>query len=188
MLENKATFFARLESRLSPSELTVIRGAYYLAKYGHRAQLRQERDAVTGKQLRYFEHVRRVALILMDEASCFEPSLICAALLHDSIEDTDDINAEIIELFFGRGVAQYVQLLTKTTDKLGQPSYIDKLFSAPWQVVLIKACDRLDNLRSLHECPKAFQEKQIKETREKYLPLFGQHADDVKNQQDSVFD
>lgn len=177
-MENKATFFARVESRLGPSELAQIRGAYYLAKYGHRAQQRQEKDAA-GKPLRYFEHVRRVALVLMDEASCYDADLICTALLHDALEDTDDIDAGIIEHFFGSNVARYVQFLTKETKagaKPGQPLYLDKLTSAPAQVILVKACDRLDNVRSLKQCPKAFQEKQIQETREKYIPLFKTHT------------
>jgi (p)ppGpp synthase/HD superfamily hydrolase len=140
--ENKASFFARLEPRLAPSELVKVRAAYYLAKYGHRAQVRKETDG-QGNLLRYFEHVRRVAIILMDEADCYDPDLICTALLHDALEDTED-----------------------------KEGYADRLRLADDETLLVKACDRLDNLRSLGETPPAFRKKQFLETLETYWPLF----------------
>lgn len=167
MAENKTTFFARLEPRLSPSDLIRVRGAYYMAKYGHRAQVRKETDEA-GQPLRYFEHVRRVAIILMDEAKCYDPDLIITCLLHDTLEDTDDIDAPVIEQFFGKNVARRVRLLTKEPKE----GYVDRLMSADEETVLCKACDRLDNLRSLHQTPAMFQVRQIKETAEVYLPLF----------------
>lgn len=167
MIENKATFFARLENKLSPSELAKVQGAYYLAKYGHRAQVRKETDN-DGNPLRYFEHVRRVAIILMDECQQYDPDTICAALLHDALEDTDDINAQIIETFFGSNCARMVTILTKRND-----DYVERLKSCSNNnVILIKACDRLDNLRSLDEASREFKVKQLKETRTKYMSLF----------------
>jgi GTP pyrophosphokinase len=166
-MENKASFFARLEPRLAPSELVRVRGAYYLAKYGHRAQVRKELGE-DGNPLRYFEHVRRVALVLMDEARLFDPDLVCTALLHDALEDTEDIDALIVEQMFGRNVARRVRLLTKEPKE----GYLDRLAQADTETLLIKACDRLDNLRSLAETSEEFRQKQVRETVEKYLPLF----------------
>lgn len=176
-MENKATFFARLENKLSPSELAKVQGAYYLAKYGHRAQVRKETDG-DGNPLRYFEHVRRVAIAVMDECHQYNPDIICAALLHDALEDTDDISAQVIETFFGPAVARTVTILTKRDD-----DYIARLFSISendnQDVFIIKACDRLDNLRSLDEATREFQIKQLKETKYKYLPLFYQKIKDA---------
>lgn len=172
MVENKSTFFARIEPRLSPSDLTRVRGAYYMAKYGHRAQVRKEKNA-DGNPLRYFEHVRRVALILMDEALVHDPDLICTALLHDTLEDTEDIDAQIIEQFFGKKVARRVRLLTKDPKE----GYIDRIRAADKDTILVKACDRLDNLRSLRgdEITAEFRKTQIKETLRLYRPLFQTH-------------
>jgi len=166
--ENKAAFFARLEPRLAPSDLARVRGAYYLAKYGHRAQVRKEKDS-KGARLRYFEHVRRVAIVLMDEAKVFDPDLVITALLHDALEDTRDIDALVVEQFFGAAVARRVRLLTKVPKK----GYVERLWDADRETVLVKICDRLDNLRSLGD-DKAFRRKQIKETRDHYWPLFGE--------------
>lgn len=164
--ENKYTFFARLEPALAPSEIVRVRGAYYLAKFGHRAQFRKETDP-EGFPLRYFEHVRRVAIILIDEARIYDPDLIITALLHDTLEDTEAIDGAIIEQFFGTRVARLVRLLTKDPKE----GYVERLKSSP-DALLVKACDRLDNLRSLEGADPAFQRKQCKETREVYLPLF----------------
>jgi GTP diphosphokinase / guanosine-3',5'-bis(diphosphate) 3'-diphosphatase len=162
-VENKGSFFGRLRDRLAPSELTRIRGAYMLSKFGSRWQKRK-----TGQ--RYFEHARRTALILMDECNIYDPNLIITALLHDMVEDSFDIDPTVIELFFGPDVCRNVLLLSK----INKESYISKLYAAPEHVVLIKACDRLDNLRSLPGCEAEFIERQAKETREKILPLFKQ--------------
>ena len=168
MTENKSSFFARLEPRLAPSDVVRVRGAYYLAKFGHRAMVRKE-TGPDGNPLRYFEHVRRVALILMDEAEIYDADLVCAALLHDTMEDTEDIDGAIIEQFFGAKVAWRVRLLTKKPKE----GYEKRLrASADPGVILVKACDRLDNLRSLGETSEEFQKKQYLETYEKYLPLF----------------
>jgi (p)ppGpp synthase/HD superfamily hydrolase len=166
-VDNKATFFARLEPRLAPSDLVRVRAAYYLAKYGHRAQTRKEKD-IEGQPLRYFEHLRRVAINMMDEVGCYDPDLIITCLLHDTLEDTDDIDANIIEQFFGKDVARRVKMLTKTKND----NYIERLKTADEETILVKACDRLDNLRYLKEAPFEFQKKQFEETIKFYMPIF----------------
>ncbi len=159
--ENKASFFARLEPRLAPSDLLRVRGAYYMAKYGHRAQVRKELDD-EGKPLRYFEHPRRVDIILMDEFNIYDPDILCTGLLHDVLEDTDDIDADIIELFYGINVALNTRLLTKDPKE----GYFHRLLHASDGVKLVKLCDRLDNLRSLPtiEDDLAFVEKTLRDT------------------------
>lgn len=166
MKENYSSFYARL-SEVPLEDRMDIDLAYSIAKHAHRHQRRKEQDE-DGKPLRYFEHPKRVAIIVMDEAECNDPTLIIAALLHDGIEDTRILTFERIKHWFGRDVASIVQLLTKTGD-----DYTKRLStSADWRPLLLKACDRLDNLRSLKAGSADFQKKQIIETKEKYYPIF----------------
>lgn len=166
--ENRTTFFSRLEPFHSPAKLLDIQLAYTLAKFSHRAQVRKELNA-EGHPVRYFEHVRRVALVLMDEAKVMTPIMVIAALLHDGPEDTRDLNPAMIEHCFGEDVVSIVKTLSKTPKE----GYLDRFYvSNDWRPYLIKACDRLDNLRSLPAAPIEFRRKQIKETKEKYFPLF----------------
>lgn len=168
--ENKETFFQRLEPFFAPSVMLDIRLAYILAKHGHRDQFRKEVDPA-GAKVRYFEHVRRVALVLFDEARCSRPEMLIAALLHDGIEDTRDLTADQIENCFGTDVVTIVKTLSKTPKE----GYLERFkMCKDWRPYVIKACDRLDNLRSLDkpEIDAEFRERQIKETEEHYIPLF----------------
>jgi (p)ppGpp synthase/HD superfamily hydrolase len=168
-MENKETFRARIRPYFSPSEQMDIYWAYMAAKFGHRAQVRKE--LVEGKPTRYFEHVRRVAIVLMDDMKVMDRDMIISALLHDSIEDTEDITPELIEHAFGSNVAKMVSLLSKVPKE----GYHDRLHNCKeWKVLAIKACDRLDNLRSLMVpgTTLEFQKRQIQETKEQYFPLF----------------
>lgn len=168
-MENKETFQARIEPFLSPSERLDIKLAYTLAKFGHRAQLRKE--LIDGKPIRYFEHVRRVAIILMDDMKIMDRDMIIAALLHDSLEDTQDLTAELLEHSFGTNVAAMVTRLSK----IPKEGYHERLKQCQhWQTLALKMCDRLDNLRSLMVpgVTLDFQKRQIQETKEHYFPIF----------------
>lgn len=164
----RAEFFEKLQPFHAPSALLDMELAYTLAKFGHRAQVRMESDAA-GEPVRYFEHVKRVALILIDEVRIPREEMVIAALLHDGIEDTRDLTPEMIEHVFGPDVVTIVKTLSKKPKK----GYLDRfLVSTDFRPYVIKACDRLDNLRSLGSADLTFQHKQIRETREKYYPLF----------------
>lgn len=166
--ENRPAFFQRLQPFFTPSVLRDIEVAYTLAKFGHRAQTRKEKDA-EGQPLRYFEHVRRVALILIDEAQILNREMVLGALLHDGIEDTRDLTPEMIEHVFGSDTCSIV----KTLSKAPKEGYLERFWlSTDWRPYVIKACDRLDNLRSLHQAERMFQNKQVAETRDKLFPLF----------------
>lgn len=168
-MENKESFRKRLEPVFSPSDQRDIHLAYILSKFGHRAQTRKE--TVNDKPMRYFEHPRRVAIILMDEVKLMDKEMIISALLHDSLEDTDDITAELLEHSFGSNVTSFVTILSKVPKE----GYHERLNNCwDWQVLVLKACDRLDNLRSLMVPGTSveFQKRQLKETKEVYFPLF----------------
>lgn len=165
---NRTEFFAKLEPFLAPSKLLDVQLAYTLAKYGHRAQVRKEQDE-NGDPVRYFEHVRRVAVILIDEARIVRPEMVMAALLHDGIEDTTDLTPAMIEHSFGTDVVQIVKTLSKTPKE----GYLDRLYMCEdWRPFVIKSCDRLDNLRSLKQADFEFQTRKISETCTHYRPLF----------------
>lgn len=168
MTENRASFFARLEPFLAPSVLMDVEHAYTLAKYGHRAQVRKELDD-HGDPVRYFEHVRRVAIVLIDEVRIVKPEMIISALLHDVVEDAPNLPPALIEHCFGTDVC----VMVKTLSKVPKESYLERFYMCTdWRPYVIKACDRLDNLRSLSSATREFRLKQIAETRDKYFQLF----------------
>ncbi len=141
--------------------------AYALAKHAHRWQERKELDA-EGHPIRYFEHLRATALVLVDELDIFDHELIIACLMHDSIEDTTDINAPMLERLFGGNVARMVKLLTKDPKE----GYYNRLYRyADANTITVKACDRISNMRTLSGCSPEFQQKQIEETSKVLLPI-----------------
>ncbi len=157
-IENKESFFARLIPLLEPSAVREIELAYVLAKFEHRAQTRKELKP-DGTPERYFEHPRQVALIAIDEAGCVDRDVICAALMHDSLEDTQTTR-EDLEKHLGARVARIVIRLSKIPKK----GYYERLtLFGEWPELLIKACDRVHNLRTLGDDPK-FRKKQIQDT------------------------
>jgi (p)ppGpp synthase/HD superfamily hydrolase len=168
--ENRKTFFRRIANTFNQKEdVFAIRLAYMLAKYAHRYQKRLE-ERPDGEKQRYFEHLRRTAIILIDEVGICDRMLVVAALLHDTLEDTDEVDFDLIAHYFGKSTAGVVLNLSKTPPE----GYVERLARAEWCVLVVKACDRLDNLRSL-SCPgvtQDFMAKQVRETREKYLPIF----------------
>ncbi len=169
-MENKETFQARVQPHLAPSEQLDVKLAYCLGKFGHRAQTRHELNE-DGTPTRYFEHVRRVAIILMDEMKIMDRDMIIAALLHDSLEDTHDLTPELLEHCFGSRVVHIIKLLSKVP----KTGYIDRLREChEWEVLAIKACDRLDNLRSLMIVGNTyeFKQRQLKETAGFYFGIF----------------
>ena len=155
-------FLAKLEPYMLEDELESILAAYELAKYGHRGQER----AGGG---RYFDHPGAVAEIIIDELQLRSDwRIIATALLHDILEDSWILSERRIVLNFGRDVALWLRLLTKKP----KDGYIERLREhGSWEVLLIKLCDRLHNLRSLGACKITKQKKQVIETRTHYLPL-----------------
>lgn len=146
--------------------------AYDLAKKLSKGQLRRELDA-DGKPVRYFEHLRRVALSLINRGVT-DADVIIAALLHDSIEDTEETRlvSTIVHALFG----DEVQWLVVNLTKVPKAGYYDRLRmyaeSTKGCVLLVKAADRLDNLSTLPLDDVAFCEKQKRETRDILLPIF----------------
>lgn len=170
--ENRDSFFARLDG-ISEELMMDIDHAYFIAKAGHGHDERKGELDDEGNPIRYFEHPRRSTIILMDEIGCHEPLMICGSLLHDIPEDARYITIEKIERWFR---SPTLARLVAKVSKIPKEGYLDRLWecarSGDWQPLLIKLCDRLDNMRSLECSSRAFQRKQGDETRLEYLALF----------------
>lgn len=150
----------------------LLHAAYDFAREKHGDQLRQSGDP-------YYSHPVRVATLLasirLDQAT------IMAGLLHDTVEDCDDVSLEMIETQFGEDVAELVDGVTK----LGQLEYqseaskqaenFQKFILATVndiRVLLVKLADRLHNMRTLHFKKNEDSRRRVaRETMDLYAPL-----------------
>ena len=116
----------------------------------------------------YANHPIRVAINLLKYKKSKEiEDLVCAALLHDTLEDTV-LNYYDIAEFFGEFVANIVKDVTNNYDyinEIGKEKYLSiKLKSMTSYELVIKLCDRLDNIMDLKNSSPEFIERTIKET------------------------
>lgn len=148
----------------------LIQKAYNFAAEHHKGQKR-----MSGED--YIIHPLNVAYILADLQ--MDDSTICAALLHDVVEDTDVTNEDIVKNF-GEEIAEMVAGVTKlskiqyVTIKEEQVENYRKMFLAMGKdirVILIKLADRLHNMRTLSNLKRDRQIANAKETMELYAPL-----------------
>ncbi len=150
------------------ADLRLLERAYDVAEECHRGQLRRSGDP-------YITHPLSVATILAELG--MEPPTLCAALLHDTVEDTD-YTLEAVEADFGSEIASLVDGVTKL-DKVhygdaAQAETVRKMVIAmarDIRVLVIKLADRLHNMRTLRYMPQAKQERTARETLEIYAPL-----------------
>ena len=148
----------------------LIMKAYNLANEKHKEQKR-------GSGEPYIIHPLNVAYILADIG--LDDSTICAALLHDVVEDTDVTDADLRKMF-GNEIADMVAGVTKlsriqfATVEEQQVEDYRKMFLAMGKdirVILIKLADRLHNMRTLKYLKRDRQIANAKETRDLYAPL-----------------
>ena len=127
----------------------------------------------------YFSHPLEVAAILTDLK--LDDATIAAALLHDTIEDTDATRAEIDRLF-GQDIGRLVEGLTKlkkldlVSKEAKQAENLRKLLLAiadDVRVLLVKLADRLHNMRTLAHRPPEARRRIAEETLDIYAPLAG---------------
>ena len=149
----------------------IITKAFNFAKQAHKGVRR-----LSGEP--YIMHPLAVAQIACGEIGLGSTS-ICAALLHDVVEDTD-YTVEDLANVFGDKVAQIVDGLTKISGGIfgerasGQAENFKKLLltmSDDIRVILIKISDRLHNMRTLGSQPAHKQYKIAGETLYIYAPL-----------------
>jgi GTP pyrophosphokinase len=151
----------------------VLKKAYEFAKKAHAFQRRRSGEP-------YIMHPVEVAKIVssfgMDNAS------IIAALLHDTVEDTE-VTLEEVKKEFSEEIALLVDGLSKITQFGDRKRTIDfdehisslrKILLASAKdirILIIKLCDRLHNMRTLKELPEAKRIKKSQETMQIYVPI-----------------
>src|SRR5690606_37677085 len=152
----------------SESNINLITKAYIVAKEKHLGQMRKSGEP-------YITHPANVARILAElEAG---PQTLVAALLHDTVEDTD-YTLEALEKDFGKDIVLLVDAVTK----LNKIQFKDSLQTDNQQkmllamakdirVILIKIADRLHNMRTLDSMPSDRQAAISKETLDIYAPI-----------------
>lgn len=150
----------------------ILNKAYVYAMQKHGSQMRANGDP-------YFSHPLEVAAILTDLR--LDEETIAAALLHDTIEDTDATRKEI-DAIFGEKIGFLVEGLTKlkrldlVSKKAEQAENLRRLLLAisdDVRVLLVKLADRLHNMRTLGHMPPDKRKRIAAETMEIYAPLAG---------------
>ncbi|WP_432495816.1 RelA/SpoT family protein [Kineococcus auxinigenes] len=183
MLSRLARFGQHRQSNVSPvlepllrtvrtthpkADLSVVERAFDRAENAHDGQRRKSGDP-------YITHPVAVATILAELG--MTPSTLAAALLHDTVEDTDYSLADL-RREFGDEIAQLVDGVTKldkvTYGEAAQSETVRKMIVAmakDIRVLVIKLADRLHNARTWRYVPAASAEKKARETLEIYAPL-----------------
>lgn len=187
--ESRATFAGRIEKHFAPTsdEYRRTMMTYDEVKAAHHGTFRAGLERV-------FEHPRRATLIAMDELGITDPDIIDALLLHDTGEDThllgptDNItNAQWHEVAswrlvsgWNQRVAEMVLAATKPfvdgtevkTKEQAEDIYREQLRTASFEALIVKMCDRLDNLRTLHFRTPENQIRKMAETEDFYFGIF----------------
>ncbi|GAA2852402.1 GTP pyrophosphokinase [Streptosporangium fragile] len=150
------------------ADLRLIERAYDVAAYHHRDQKRKSGDP-------YITHPLAVATILAELGT--DDETLCAALLHDTVEDTayglDELRAD-----FGDNIALLVDGVTKLDKvKFGAAAEAETVrkmvvaMSRDIRVLVIKLADRLHNMRTMRYLPEHKRHQKSRETLEIFAPL-----------------
>lgn len=151
-------------------DLSKIISAYEFAAKAHANQVRSSGEP-------YITHPVAVSYILLELG--MDTDTICAAMLHDVVEDTDTTLEELKKLY-GQDVAMLVDGVTKLgkiplfTKEEQQAENVRKILLAMSQdirVIIIKLCDRLHNMRTLQFRPAHKQRNTALETMNIYAPI-----------------
>ncbi|MES9941347.1 MAG: HD domain-containing protein [Candidatus Thiodiazotropha sp. 6PLUC2] len=132
------------------NQLPLITRALLFSARKHRDQRRKDVQATP-----YVNHPIVLMDILVNEAGVYDAETLIAALLHDTIEDTDT-TVEEIEREFGLVIAGLVMEVTddKTLSKLERKAMqIDHAPDLSFKAKLVKLADKIANLRDVHLSP-----------------------------------
>ena len=154
----------------NPDEVNIIKKAYDYAECLHQGQTRQSGEA-------YISHPLNVAYILAEMRA--DRDTICAALLHDTLEDTN-ITKEDIAAEFNKNISNLVDGVTKLAkmnfsskedQNLANTRKIITGITDDVRIIIIKLADRLHNMRTLEFKSKFKQQENALETIEIFVPL-----------------
>jgi (p)ppGpp synthase/HD superfamily hydrolase len=124
----------------------------------------------------YTEHLLETLEVLVRGAGVADPDLLCAAALHDVVEDTTCTLAEVAA-GFGPRVAELVGWVTIPAPAAGQDkaaikeAYLRGLRHAPHDAILVKLADRASNVQTLRNLAPARQRAYYAQTIEHIVPL-----------------
>ncbi|PLX32514.1 MAG: hypothetical protein C0600_02290 [Ignavibacteria bacterium] len=156
--------------RIDPVDLTTVLGAYEMASSVHESQRRNDSTP-------YFWHLSRVARIVIQELEYYNGDVISAALLHDVLEDSDIITADVLKYNFNSYISYIVEVLTKNIHLLGiqrtqeDAQYIERLRFSSIDCKIVKFAERLDNYRCLEFGVKRNPFGYIEVTERDYYPM-----------------
>ncbi len=159
-----------IQNRNPDANIQLILQAYEFAKKKHEGIMRKSGEP-------YITHPVNVAELLVNFGFA-QTQIICAALLHDVIEDSNTTKTEIKKIF-GNDIAELVDGLTKLTEKeTGYEQYkaenLKKIILATAndiRIMIIKLVDRLHNMQSLHFFRIEKQQRISQETLKIYAPI-----------------
>ncbi|MDC1123785.1 bifunctional (p)ppGpp synthetase/guanosine-3',5'-bis(diphosphate) 3'-pyrophosphohydrolase [Gammaproteobacteria bacterium] len=170
LLKAPSYLLAPAQEYLKDAEIKKIQRAYTFAFIAHDGQKRKDGSA-------YISHPVAVAKIVAELK--MDPDSICAALMHDVLEDCD-VQKTVLEKNFGKDVANIVDGVSK----LGKIHMQNKAetnannfqkmalaMANDVRVILVKLCDRLHNMRTIDFMPRHKQIIKSKETLEMFAPL-----------------
>ncbi|OEJ41370.1 kinase [Streptomyces agglomeratus] len=150
------------------ADLSILHRAYVLAESSHRGQMRKSGEP-------YITHPLAVTLILAELGA--ETTTLTAALLHDTVEDTD-VTLEQVRAEFGEEVCFLVDGVTKLEKvdygAAAEPETFRKMLVATGndvRVMSIKLADRLHNMRTLTVMRPEKQARIARVTRDVLIPL-----------------
>ena len=158
-----------LRERLPASTVARLREAADFA-----AALHGDQQRPTGAP--YTEHLLEALEVLVRGAGVTDPEILCAAVLHDVVEDTSG-TLEEISAVFGPRVAELVGWVTIPEPGPGQDKasvkeeYLRGLRRAPHDAILVKLADRASNAQTLRNLPVARRGPYYAQTVEHIVPL-----------------
>jgi len=170
LLSVPSYLLAPIKAYLKSAEIKKIQRAYTFAFIAHDGQKRKDGSA-------YISHPVAVAKIVAELK--MDHDSICAALMHDVLEDCD-VQKTVLEKNFGKDVANIVDGVSK----LGKIHMQNKAetnannfqkmalaMANDVRVILVKLCDRVHNMRTIDFMPRHKQIIKSKETLEMFAPL-----------------
>lgn len=142
----------------------ITNKALEFAREKHKGQMRKNNTPVE-----YITHPINVANLVKKYANNKEniDDLVSSAYLHDTLEDTNTTYEELT-CNFGNIISNLVKELTNNEvlkKEMGKTKYLSiKMANMSEDALIIKLCDRLDNVSSLYDTNKAFIDKYLRET------------------------
>ena len=162
------------DKKVSEEEIIKIRKAYKLANEIHAGVVRESGEP-------YIIHPLSVAINLINEMDVYDVDTICAALLHDTIEDAKfDFSKEDI----AREISPDCAIIVDGVTKMRRMNFSDKAsqnranfrkiltsFNVDSRIIIVKLADRLHNMRTLQFKKINKQQDNARETLNVYVPL-----------------